>query len=85
MTTGISDRITKSGRITPKLEIPTPAFAVAYAAPRFASAVAAATPSDAKKYEVGEHTGNELDIFFFFTIYCIYLIIYHSYTLTLCQ
>jgi hypothetical protein len=44
MTTGMSAFITRSGLDTPMPEIPAPALAVPYAAPRFASAMADAAP-----------------------------------------
>eukprot|EP00401_Gymnodinium_catenatum_P057802 CAMPEP_0117505148 /NCGR_PEP_ID=MMETSP0784-20121206/25226_1 /TAXON_ID=39447 /ORGANISM="" /LENGTH=44 /DNA_ID= /DNA_START= /DNA_END= /DNA_ORIENTATION= len=42
-----------SGRITPIEEMPTPDFAVPYAAPRFAKTIAEVTPMKPKNAEEG--------------------------------
>mmetsp|Transcript_124675 Transcript_124675/g.323898 ORF Transcript_124675/g.323898 Transcript_124675/m.323898 type:complete len:81 (+) Transcript_124675:356-598(+) len=55
MTTGMIERITMSGRITPMDEMPTPDFAVPYAAPKFAKTIAEVTPMKPKKAEEGSH------------------------------
>mmetsp|Transcript_125239 Transcript_125239/g.286972 ORF Transcript_125239/g.286972 Transcript_125239/m.286972 type:complete len:83 (-) Transcript_125239:13-261(-) len=61
MTTGMMDRITKSGRMTPIDEIPTPLFAVPYAAPRFAKTIAEVTPMKPKKADDGSHAAITVD------------------------
>mmetsp|Transcript_124087 Transcript_124087/g.347497 ORF Transcript_124087/g.347497 Transcript_124087/m.347497 type:complete len:92 (-) Transcript_124087:2-277(-) len=55
MTTGMIDLITMSGRITPMDEMPTPDFAVPYAAPKFAKTIAEVTPMKPKKADDGSH------------------------------
>eukprot|EP00404_Azadinium_spinosum_P019950 CAMPEP_0180483660 /NCGR_PEP_ID=MMETSP1036_2-20121128/35541_1 /TAXON_ID=632150 /ORGANISM="Azadinium spinosum, Strain 3D9" /LENGTH=64 /DNA_ID=CAMNT_0022491483 /DNA_START=48 /DNA_END=242 /DNA_ORIENTATION=- len=55
MTTGMMERITISGLITPIAEMPTPDFAVPYAAPRFAKTMAEVTPMKPKKADEGSH------------------------------
>eukprot|EP00391_Amoebophrya_sp_Ameob2_P014072 CAMPEP_0178999868 /NCGR_PEP_ID=MMETSP0795-20121207/10338_1 /TAXON_ID=88552 /ORGANISM="Amoebophrya sp., Strain Ameob2" /LENGTH=66 /DNA_ID=CAMNT_0020692767 /DNA_START=25 /DNA_END=225 /DNA_ORIENTATION=+ len=55
MTTGMMDFIISSGLSTPMDMIPTPLFAVPYAAPRFAKTIADVTPMKPKKLLVGSH------------------------------
>lgn len=55
MTTGMMERITISGRITPMEEMPTPDLAVPYAAPRFANTIADVTPMKPKNDDEGSH------------------------------
>jgi len=56
MTTGMMDLITISGLMTPIDMMPTPDFAVPYAAPRFAKMIAEERPMKPKKADDGSQT-----------------------------
>lgn len=56
MTTGMMQRITSSGRMTPMDATPTPDLAVPYAAPKLEKMSADAAPMKPKKDAAGGHT-----------------------------